>query len=141
MKHPFIYIGCFIKDKEFAEILQRIPSNRLDRIIDNPHVTFAYRPEKVDESLFGEEVKIKVVGYGNNDENEGVKVELFTSNTTLQNMIDGIGKPHITISVSKKGKAVNTKQLDFCPINSFEINGKFGGYTQWKKVITKYKKG
>ena len=136
MEHSFIYVGCFITEKDFTEILQRLPDGRLERLIENPHITFAYRPEKVDESLFGEEIKITVVGYGNDGENEGVKVELFTKSTILQDMIGDISVPHITISVSKKGKPVNTKQLNFRAVNPFEIYGKFGGYAQCGKVIT-----
>lgn len=135
MEHPFIYVGCFIKEKEFTEILQRVPGKRLERLIEHPHITFVYEPEKVDESLFGEEIKIRVVGYGNDGENEGVKVELFTKSTILQDMIGDISVPHITISVSKEGKSVNTNQLNFHTIDPFEISGKFGGYAQWEKVI------
>ena len=136
MEHPYKYIGCFIESEAYAKILQRIPENRLDRVIEHPHVTFAYLPLNVNESLFHEEIRIKVTGYGNDNENEGVKVELSTENLLLQEMMKDITVPHITISVSAEGESVNTKFLSFSAIEPFEITGRFGGYTFSEEVIT-----
>lgn len=134
MEHPYKYIGCFIEPEEFAKILARIPEKRLYRIIEHPHITFAYRPADADESLFHEKINIRVVGYGNNTENEGVKVELSMDHPRLQKMAESIAVPHITISVSKDGRSVDTGALSFREIPPFEITGRFGGYT-WQGTV------
>ena len=128
------YIGIFFNYEELHNKIKMI-GNRLERRIINPHVTFMYKPDTVDESLFGEKVKIKIIAYGNNGDNEGFKVELFTSNKHLQKMINNIPVPHVTISISDTGKAVNTRFLDFVPLNnSIEIEGKFGGFVDAKVI-------
>lgn len=50
-------------------------------------------------------------------------------------MIDQIEVPHITIAVSSEGKPVNTKNLNFEDINPIEMEGKYGGYDRWGKVV------
>ena len=75
------------------------------------HVTLSYRPsEDIWAELkpyIGKEVEVKVVGYGNDGQNEGLLVEF-----------DGIPyygaeKKHITLSIAEGAKAVNTGFLDF----------------------------
>ena len=100
----------------------------------NPHVTFIYAPIEVKEELFGSKVKIKIVGYGSDDENEGLKVELITNNPALEEMISKIPVPHITLSISSDGVVVNTRYLTFYEINAIEIIGIFGGCTYLGEV-------
>lgn len=128
------YIGIFFNYEELHNKIKMI-GNRLERTIANPHVTFMYKPDTADESLFGEKVKVRIIAYGNNGDNEGFKVELFTSNEQLQKMINNIPVPHITISISDTGKPVNTRFIDFAPLdNSIEIEGKFGGFVDGKVI-------
>ena len=128
------YIGIFFNYEELHNKIKMI-GNRLERRIINPHVTFMYKPDTVDESLFGEKVKIKIIAYGNNGDNEGFKVELFTSNKHLQKMVNNIPVPHITISISDTAKAVNTRCLNFVPLNnSIDIEGEFGGFIDGKVI-------
>ena len=128
------YIGVFIPNEEIYEKVTEI-GERLSKLIKYPHVTFKYKPDAVNESLFGEEIEIKIIGYGNDGINEGLKVELYTTNHNLQSMIDEIEVPHITLSISDDGKAVNTRFLCFKDIEPFTIIGKFSGYMKDKDMI------
>lgn len=116
----------------FQELYSKIESisrDSLEKTIMNPHVTFVYEPCEVKTELFGSKIKIKIVGYGKSAENEGLKVELITDNPILEEMILRIPVPHITLSISADGKAVNTRYLDFHEIAPIEIYGIFGGCT------------
>lgn len=135
MNHPFNYVGCFVNFEDFQSAISCIRKNPLGNDIQEPHVTFEYKPEKVNQSLFGERIHIKVVGYGNDGKNEGLKVKLESDNPSIRTMIAKIEVPHITISVSSDGKPVDTKKLVFEDINSIEMEGKYGGYTKWGKVV------
>lgn len=122
----YIYIGAFVSSKQ----LKNISGNRLAREIVNPHVTFKFRPDHVNTSLFGKEVHIKVIGYGNDGINEGVKVKLYAKNPELQKLADKVEIPHITLSVSEQGKPVNTRFLSFKQIEEpITITGIFGGFS------------
>lgn len=140
MNHPFIYIGCFIRLHDFQSAIKGIRTNPLENDIQDPHITFAYRPIEVDQSLFGTPIKIKIVGYGNDGENEGVKVQLSSSKPRMQYLIDELETPHITIAVSNEGRPVNTKRLDFEEVEPIELTGKYGGYAKWGKVIVRDRK-
>ena len=121
MNHPFIYVGCFIRLHDFQNAIKEIRTTPLENDIQDPHITFAYKPKEVDQSLFGTPIQIKIVGYGNDGENEGLKVHLSSSEPRLQNMIDELETPHITIAVSNEGKPVNTKRLIFEEIEPIKL--------------------
>lgn len=135
MNHPFIYVGCFVKFEDFQSAIRCIRKSPLENDIQDPHITFEYKPKEVVQSLFGEKIRITIVGYGNDGLNEGLKVQLRADNPDVQKMIDQIEVPHITIAVSNEGKPVNTKDLTFEDINPKEIEGKYGGYAKWGKVV------
>ncbi len=139
MNHPFTYVGCFIKMNVFQNAIKGVRSTPLENDIQYPHITFAYKPREVDQSLFGTHIKVRIVGYGNDGENEGLKVQLSSSEPRMQNMIDELETPHITIAVSNEGKPVNTKRLNFEEIEPIVLFGKYGGYTKWGKVIVQYR--
>lgn len=128
----FQYVGVFFEADYFMNEISKICDNHLFRVIQNPHITFAYKPSTIDESLFGERVVVKMVAYGNNGINEGVKVELVSANEAVRTAFSQIEIPHITISVSESGKPVNTRYLDFSQIEPIEIEGIYGG---WEKNI------
>ena len=135
MNHPFTYVGCFFNPSELWKKLQPYRHNPLEKTISEPHVTFAYRPNEVDQTLFGTDINVTIIGYGNNGMNEGVKVSINSDNPKLQSMISEIEIPHITISVSEGAEPVNTKDLEFAPVLPIEIRGKYGGFTEWRKVV------
>lgn len=128
MPHPYRYVGCFVDREELFEKIKELKPKPLYRIIERPHITFEYKPLSVDETLFGEKILVRITGYGNNGENEGLKVELFSENPKIQEMVGRIEVPHITLSVSEKGEPVNTRFLSFEPTSPIEIIGVYGGY-------------
>lgn len=59
MDRSYHYIGCFFPKEELLSRTEHISEGHLFRLIDAPHVTFVFAPEKADESLFGEKVRVK----------------------------------------------------------------------------------
>ena len=136
MTKNFIYTGVFFNKEELLEKVNVLETERLAKIIADPHVTFKFRPATVDTSLFGEKVVVEVIGYGNDGKNEGLFVVLHTENDVLAEMAKEIAVPHITVSVSADGKPVDTGKLSFEPIPvPFAIEGVFGAFTS-EGVIT-----
>ena len=134
MNHPYIYVGCFVRFDVLKNAIGGIRIAPLENDIQYPHITFAYKPNSVDKNLFGEEIQVVITGYGNDGVNEGLKVELFSNNPVIQEMINRIEHPHITIAVSNEGKLVNTKHLEFSSVSPIPLVGKYGGYTKWGKI-------
>ena len=122
------YIGCFFEVEDVKRIAEKCSPERLSRVIASPHVTFAYRPEHIPCELFGTPVSVRVVGYGRNEENEAFSVEFSFLPESLEALAQKIKIPHITVSVSKGGKPVNSNKLEFTRLeNSFILKGVFGG--------------
>ena len=122
-----VYIGVF---------LENIPGT-LERQIADQHVTLAFSPnqekyEKLHE-VIGTECKMELVGYGNDGQNEGLKVKLISDVPYF-----GADNPHITLSLADGAKAVKTANLDFSldiperlGVKMGEIlEGKIGVFTQ-----------
>lgn len=126
-----VYTGVFVDSKDLTHKLSMhgVKRTKLWREIPNTHVTFQYRPETVDESLFGSPVDIRVVGYGANSQNEGLLVEVICANKEVQKLCEQVAVPHITLSVSEDGKPVNTRYVDFVRIeNPFVIQGVYNAF-------------
>lgn len=126
-----VYTGVFVDSKDLTHKLSMhgVKRTKLWREIPNTHVTFQYRPETVDESLFGSPVDIRVVGYGVNSQNEGLLVEVICANKEVQKLCEQVAVPHITLSVSEDGKPVNTRYVDFVRIeNPFVIQGVYNAF-------------
>lgn len=134
----YYYIGCFYSLDELLGKIKYTRKNPLQNLVWHVHSTFQFKPQEVNERLFGEKIIAKVIGYGNNGKNEGLLVELQAENEELQKMISEITVPHITIAVSKGARAVDTKNLDFQPIEPFYITGVFGGFVDNQNVITSF---
>lgn len=122
------YVGCFFDYIELSEKVRSIRKNPLPCEKPKPHVTFVYGPSQVDTDLFGTEILATVVGYGNDGENEGVLVTLSCQDPRLTEMIEQIPCPHITLAVSQTGQAVNTRYLEFQPVEPVEIWGRYSGH-------------
>lgn len=97
-----MFVGIF-----FPNFVEGTMENRNNK--GGLHVTLAYKPtpEKLAQYTIGQKVEVRIVGYGKDDENEGLLVEF-----------DGIPyygakNKHITLSCSKNGKPVNTGYLNF----------------------------
>lgn len=134
------YIGCFFDPAQLEAALRDYPTDPLKRKVAAPHVTFAFRPEEIPTRLFGLPVTVKAVGYGCDGENEALQVEPVQMHPDLAALWKAIPAPHITLSVSLKGKAVNSSKLQFTPIPPFVITGVFGGMGQDKTLYTEGEK-
>lgn len=117
-----IYWGLFLEENQ---------NGKLEKQIKNQHITFGYKTAPPAEVIFGKEYQIKIVGYGINEENEGYEVELSKE---LKKFYNGAEKVHITLSTSKEGKAVNTKNVNFEPIAERVLKCKMGYFTKEQKV-------
>ena len=128
MRPDYIYIGCFFDVDELQTAVAPIAPQRLERPIPAPHVTFAYRPERGDTRLVGRAVTGRVTGYGTAGRNQGRRVEVLTRDPILRELALRIPAPHITLSVSRTGRPVDTAGLSFSPVEPFLLTGRFGGY-------------
>ena len=128
MNHPYQYIGFFPEPKQFYQLVDGLRSRKLHRQITFPHVTVLYMPEDALQPLFGTEAEITVTGYGCDGKNEGLEVTLHCADPVLQELIRQIPVPHITLSVSRSGKPVNTRFLQFSPVEPITFRAVFGGF-------------
>lgn len=130
-----IYTGAFVSTSLIGERF----IGTLSKTIANQHVTFAFKPsidiQDVINRHLGEDVRITAIGYGNNGENEGLKVRVESESEELNKLIEAIDIPHITISVGENGKPVNTAKLEFKDIPSFTFTGKIGFYDGREVVV------
>lgn len=130
------YIGCFFDLAEVHSQIAQLGKERLYKTIENPHITFKYRPDSVPEELFGLPVRVKVIGYGRDEENEALLVEFSELPEALIPLTEEISVPHITLSIAADGKSVNSRALTFFPIKSFYLEGVFGGMEESGKKHT-----
>lgn len=154
IKNQIIYTGLFINPDDLYSI---IPSHLAHRIRD-PHVTVAYRPEanRVLLDSLGSKASIRAVAYGNNGANEGLLVEVSAEDPAIQKALEDRIAPdnrtgeikkvpmHITLSIAEGAEAVNTKNLDFMPLDnpinltgSYKLFGKDGTLISDKETIQK----
>lgn len=141
---PVHYLALFV-DKECLERvtdhLDRSSGKANKKVIEAPHVTLMYRPleREVPRELFGKDFTLVIDGYGYNEENEAFRVRLqpdvgaadfdLEACDAVQKMLDGRDvQPHITLSVADGGKAVNSKNLRFDPIEPISIGCVFGAH-------------
>lgn len=125
------YIGIFIDENDTNKILQN-EGTALEKRPNNFHCTMQYMPKDLNffYDVIGQEVVIALTGYGCDGNNSGFRVE-FPDNIKkyfLNTDKDGNLKiPHITTSLSKKGKAVDTMNLNFHDLeNAVLVRGRFG---------------
>ena len=112
-----------------AFFVQSSLSSKLSKDIEFKHITTEFRPTKAHEHLYGKQATFVIIGYGNDEVNEGYKVKLVSCESDeLRELYAAIPIPHITLSISPEGKVVNTKNLDFEPIDEFVMFTKFGGF-------------
>lgn len=122
-----IYTALFI-DKN------SIPTSKLDKTIEFPHMTHLFKPTEVNENLFGQKAILEVYGYGINAENEGWLVRIKEASEEIKKAFEVVEVPHITLGISKDGKAVNTRYLNFEAIEPFEIEAVYDGFGKGKII-------
>ena len=141
-KDQIIYSGLFVDPDN---LYSHFPPSLSHKIRD-PHVTTAYRPdiEKLLLDSLGSGATIRAVGYGNDGKNEGLLVEVLAEDPAIQKALEERFVPdkkgevkvvptHITLSIADNAKAVDTKDLDFSPLDepidltgTYEFFGKNG---------------
>ncbi len=125
------YTGVFLERASlYALVSEKFGDGRLHHDVLYPHITFQYMPQMIQDELFGEKAEFSVVGYGKDELNEGLLVKWKSGPPALKKEFAQICIPHITLSFSEYGYAVNTRYLDFRPIAPFMISGYFGGFTK-----------
>ena len=133
------YTGVFFDRQSIYEIIDSLKiGERLSRTVEHPHVTFAYGKQFVCNEFFGQEAVFDIVGYANDGLNEGFKVELVGGTPFINRGYKGISIPHITLSTSEFGKAVNTRYLDFKTISPIRLSGEYGGVTYSGELIKEW---
>lgn len=127
------YEGIFF-EKEIAKQISELDKNKLPIINDEIHCTFKAYPkdEELFDEIIGKEIEIKIVGYGNDGKNSGLKVEIpneykkYYINYDEENPTK-LQTPHITLSISEGAKPYKTKDLNFIDIEKpIKVKGKFG---------------
>jgi hypothetical protein len=109
-----IYFGLFFETSD-------LPTPTLKRVVHNPHITFEFKPTTLPEEIIFEIFSVKVIGYGNDGQNEGLLIELPSD---LKKYYKGQSVVHITLSTDKKGKPVDTGKIPYKLFpNSFEVEG------------------
>lgn len=129
-----IYTGIFL---DGDNVYKLFPPKLFTRI-GHPHVTLIYRGglESAHEEFLGEIVKVRVIGYGNDGKNEGLQVELESTNPELQKICNEVEVPHITLSISRDSKNRYTKNLAFKPVDKpVELVGRYGVFTRAGLVL------
>lgn len=125
------YTGVFLeRESLYTLVSKKFGDSRLHQGVLYPHITFQYMPQTIRYDLFGEKAEFSVIGYGKDELNEGLLVEWQSGSLALKKEFAQICIPHITLSFSEYGHAVNTRYLDFRPIAPFTISGIFGGFTK-----------
>lgn len=128
-KSDVVYCGIFFESIPFE--------GTLCRPIAHPHVTHMYRPwpKDIHPEFFGKEVRVTAFGYGNDSKNEGVLVSLHCDDPALSEALKSIVVPHITISVSRDGKPVDTGRLTFMQMpETVTLVGRYGAFCNDKNV-------
>ena len=135
----FWYEAIFLDKEEVEKAFNEASGNypRYMIVPVNYHVTTHFMPEPKHERLYGKHVTVHIIGYANGSvqdtrdniasENEGLLVELSSTDEEIQALIDSCDKKlHITGSYSVA--AMYTEWLDFSdciPIDK-TIGGVFG---------------
>lgn len=129
-----IYSGIFLNERS-TETLKRYPGMRLSRLIDNLHIMLQFRPSEVKRDLLGKAVYFKVVAYGNNGRNEGVRVAEFAGDPGIMEQVESVRVPHVTISCGNGGRPAETADLDFQPVRRVvTLAGRYGIFCDDAKV-------
>ena len=135
------YQGIFFEGNSSQKLLE-FQKDKLPKVVANLHCTFKFKPtRKETQDFFGalgnKDISLKVIGYASDGKNSGFEVELTDElkDVYLNRQKINIGgeirervtPPHITVSMSEDGKAVNTGFLEFEKLeNPFYISGRAG---------------
>jgi hypothetical protein len=124
------YIGVFFDSND-------LPKGKLEKDVLDKHITLKYHPTTIEVEMFknllGKEVTVSIIGYGNDGNNEGFFVEILTKNIPYL----GADRPHITLSVSAVGNAVNTAFVPLSAAAYGKVTGRIGFFANDGKILFK----
>lgn len=127
------YEGIFF-DKSTEELILKNEKIHLENINDILHMTFKYKPleDEIFDEIVGNFYEIELIGYGCDGENSGFQVSLPDELKKYYINFDEVNKdklktPHITTSLSKRAVPMNTKDLNFVPLDkSIKVDSDIG---------------
>lgn len=131
------YFGIFFGNKESEKIFNS-EKVHLEKLPNNFHCTFCFKPKsiKLFDEVVGKEINIAIVGYACDGKNSGFEIDFPNNFKKYFKNVDFNGKlkiPHITTSLGKFAKAVDTANLEFKKLdNPIFIKGKFGYFIREK---------
>lgn len=128
-----VYEGIFFDEENVKKLLE-YEKEPLEKVIDYIHITFKFKPsyEEIFNDIVGKFFEIKIIGYACDGKNSGFEIEIphdlkkyYIHHEYKNRNIPII--PHITTSISLDSKPVNTKNLEFIPLEKpVMIKGRFG---------------
>lgn len=142
-----LYAGYFFSREDVDKFLSTIPKREgLAKDIKDTHVTVVFKPADIVPGDVGSKAGFIITGYGNDGKNEGFKLADTTEITPYaqaelqkrqaERKAADLGL-HITTSISKDGKAVDTAFLDFKDIpKPMQISGTFCIATKDGKILS-----
>ncbi len=143
-----LYEGIFFEG-DSSKLIVLNERSPLEKRVSNFHCTFKFRPkdEEIFDEIVGEDVNVMVIGYGCDGKNSGYEVVLpgYIQKYYLnydKNNPEKLTTSHITISLAKGARAVDTKNLEFSPLyRPFVLRGRFGYYiSEGKEQYVSYDK-
>lgn len=92
------------------------------------HLTLAFKPTQEDIEMLplGKSVKMRIVGYGQDDKAQAVFVE-------IDGMKSNNKKPHVTMAISPSGAAKNSNDLSVIPLRGITFEGVVGYFGKGKE--------
>lgn len=139
-----VYTGIIVSHKELLDNLYAhnptiVRLGRLDKLTPTNYISVGFRGEtEGHEKFYGTKITLKIVGYGRDDDNEGLRVEIHpTGNKELDNILKKVTDPVISLSTSATGLAKNAKSLRYWALfNPFFITGVYSGINSKGHVIS-----
>ena len=135
-RKKIVYAGIFLDPTTKANLMRWWDQQaETEELFDKKlihHITLAFKPtqEEVEALPLGKPIKMRIVGYGQDDKAQAIFVE-----------IDGLRsknkKPHVTMAISSTGAAKNSNDLDVIPLSgvAFEgVVGYFGKGKEYKEI-------
>lgn len=125
-RKKIVYAGIFIDDTTKASLIrwwgQQEGTNPLHGKELVHHLTIAFKPsqEEIENMPLGKPVKMKIIGYGQDEKAQAVFIQL-ESGIRSNNR-----NPHITMAISPSGAAKNSNDLDIIEVAGPTIEGIFG---------------
>lgn len=144
-----LYTGIFVDHGTLLDMLYDnnptvVNLGRLEKTVPDNYISVAFRSDAEGlEKFYGKKVTLKIVGYGRDDNNEGLKAEIYpTDDEDLNLILRGVADPVIPLSTSSKGLIKNTKTLRFWSLfNPFFIDGVFAGVDSKGHIVAPSKAG